>query len=202
MHEIGRIKLVQIQRNSLKAGERPHRYYDPSPLLIVETLQIVPQGCTGITAAGEHILDKHHSEHPSSGYIGDNGISLGFTGHYEAMREQFGWYLPDGCAGENILIESERVYQLSELQPKLLIESVATGKYVVLNELLSAAPCVQFSCYAIDQGKSAYNPEIASERIKEALQFLQDGMRGFYASLEPLSGEGLIRAGDRVFVDA
>jgi len=201
MREIGRVKLVQIQKRSLKFGERPQRYYDPSPLLVVEALRVTPEGCVGLIGEGERILDKHHSEHPASGYSGNNGISLGFTGHYEMMRREFGAHLIDGCAGENILIDSGRVYQISDLGKNVYIESAATGERVVLNEIVSAAPCVQFSCYAIDHGRSAYNPEIEKERIKRALQFLSDGVRGFYAAGEQGGGEGLIRAGDRVYVN-
>src|SRR5437763_11509151 len=35
LHEIGRVKQVQVQRSSLKVGERPHAYYDPTPLFVV-----------------------------------------------------------------------------------------------------------------------------------------------------------------------
>jgi hypothetical protein len=201
MREIGRVKLVQIQKRSLKFGERPYRYYDPSPLLVVEALQVTPEGCIGLTEEGEKILDKHHSEHPDSGYSGNNGVSLGFTGHYAMMRREFGEHLVDGCAGENILIDSEKgVYQVSNLGERVWIESAATGERVVLNEIVSAAPCVEFSCYAIDHGRSAYNPEIAKGRIKRTLQFLSDGVRGFYASVEQGKGEGVIRVGDRVYI--
>ncbi len=48
---IGRIKLVQVQRSSLKAGERPNRYYDPAPLLPVDGLLLSPSGVVGQLAA-------------------------------------------------------------------------------------------------------------------------------------------------------
>jgi hypothetical protein len=35
MREIGSIKQLQIQRATLKQGQRPQRYYDPAPLLVV-----------------------------------------------------------------------------------------------------------------------------------------------------------------------
>ena len=44
MREIGLIKLVQIQRSSLKQGQRPQRYYDPTPLLVVERLLLAAPG--------------------------------------------------------------------------------------------------------------------------------------------------------------
>ena len=201
MYEIGRIKLVQVQRHSLKRGERPKRYYDPSPLTKVETLQLTPEGCIGLMPDGERIVDKHHSEHPDSNNIGSNGVSFSFTGHYQTMRTRFGTHLLDACAGENILIESDRVYQLPELGQRIIIESATTGEKTRLCEIEAAVPCVQFSCYSIDGGRTAYNPEIASQDIKAALQFLQHGMRGFYVTLEDGQHKTQVQTGDRVFVD-
>src|SRR2546430_5652355 len=36
MRELGRIVRLQIQRSSLKTGEKPRRRYDPAPLLAVD----------------------------------------------------------------------------------------------------------------------------------------------------------------------
>lgn len=44
MREIGTIKLVQLQRSSLKLGQRPQRYYDPAPLLVIERLLLLRRG--------------------------------------------------------------------------------------------------------------------------------------------------------------
>jgi hypothetical protein len=66
MREIGRIKLVQVQRASLKAGERPYRYFDPTPLLVVDGLLLSPGGVVGLTADGDRVVDVHHVEHPAS----------------------------------------------------------------------------------------------------------------------------------------
>src|SRR4029079_11330029 len=106
MQEIGRIKLVQIQCSSLKQGQRPYCYYDPTPLLVVERLLLAPRGAVGLTASGQQLTDVHHADHPESKNHGLlNGTSIGFTSHYRRMRDQFGAHLADGCAGENILIE-------------------------------------------------------------------------------------------------
>ncbi|HKF38616.1 MAG TPA: hypothetical protein VKB35_17100 [Ktedonobacteraceae bacterium] len=42
MREIGRVKLVQVQPAPLKVGGRPNAYYDPSQLLVVDTLLVNP----------------------------------------------------------------------------------------------------------------------------------------------------------------
>ena len=194
MREIGRVKLVQIQRSTLKAGEKPYRYYDPAPLLAVAGLLLAPAGVIGITADRERVMDIHHAEHPrSKNQRGLNGISIGFTSHYRAMRERFGSHLIDGCAGENILIESDQTFARSDLGQRLAIE-VADGALAVLANLLVAAPCVEFSQFAASQGE-----RLPADALKATLQFLDGGMRGFYAGLTSGSHEPIVRAGDRVF---
>ena len=195
MHDIGRIKLVQVQRSSLKAGERPYRYYDPTPLLVVDGLLLSPGGAVGLAAGGERVIDVHNADHPASkNHSGVNGISIGFTSHYLAMRERFGPHLTDGCAGENILVETDRAFALSDLGERLAIET-ANGAIVCLASLLVAAPCVEFSQFAAGQGE-----RLPAEALKATLQFLDEGMRGFYAGLAGDPADVVVRAGDRVLV--
>jgi len=195
VREIGLIKLVQLQRSSLKLGQRPQRYYDPAPLLVVERLLLAPLGVSAVSADGEAVIDVHHAGHPDTkNSLGKNGISFGFTGHYRAMRERYGAQLPDGCAGENILIESDHVWSLDELGPSLMIERV-DGQLVALDKLMVAAPCVEFSRFAHLSAEP-----LTSEQLRTTLQFLDGGMRGFYARLAEGQPDAEIRAGDRVFV--
>ena len=193
---IGTIKLVQIQRSSLKAGERPYSYYDPTPLLQVARLRLTPDGVAGLLTDGQAIVDVHNATHPNSkNSRGVNGISLGFTGHYQAMRNQFGDHLTDGCAGENILVEADRVIGLGDLGARLVIEC-ADGGAVRLDNLVVAAPCVEFSRFA--QGGDEALP---AEALRATLQFLNDGMRGFYARLASSQADAVVQAGDRVYAD-
>jgi hypothetical protein len=194
LDEIGRIHQVQVQRSSLKAGERPYRYYDPTPLLVVDGLLLSPSGVVGLAAGSEQVIDVHNAEHPASkNQRGLNGISFGFTSHYRAMCERFGPHLTDGCAGENILIETSRAFALGDLGDRLAIET-AGGAIVYLAGLLVAAPCVEFSQFAAGQGE-----RLPAEALKTTLQFLDDGMRGFYAGLASAPADVVVRAGDRVF---
>src|SRR5229473_2824002 len=157
MREIGRIKLVQVQPTPLKTGERPNTYYDPSPLLVVDTLLVSPYGAIGVTAEGEHITD--------------------------------------GCAGENILVDTERPFTLTDLEKGLAIQNPDTGQIVYLAQLKVAAPCVEFSLYAANFGMP-----LPAHELQEALQFLHKGRRGFYARLAEHQNSGSVRTNDRVFI--
>ena len=195
MREIGRVKLVQVQRSSLKVGERPYRYYDPTPLLVVDGLMLSPGGVVGLAADGGRVIDVHNADHPASkNQRGINGVSIGFTSHYQAMRERFGPHLTDGCAGENILVEAGHTFALGDLGGQLAIET-AGGAIVYLTDLLVAAPCAEFSQFAAGQGE-----RLPAEALKTTLQFLQDGMRGFYATSDGAPADAIVRTSDRVFV--
>ncbi|MDQ6662564.1 MAG: hypothetical protein M3Z24_16565 [Chloroflexota bacterium] len=192
MKEIGRITRVQVQPSSLKIEHFDESYYDPSPLRVVERLHLTPDGIIGITTESAQIIDVHHVKHPTShNRRKKNGVSLGFTSHYEAMRIKFGPHLIDGRAGENMLIESSAIQKLEDLGQQLAIQSKETGELVYLSTLKVAAPCVEFSHFAAH----ATLP-LEAKQLKETLQFLHKGIRGFYATA---TGEGIVKVGDRVF---
>ncbi|HNP70789.1 MAG TPA: hypothetical protein PLO33_03845 [Kouleothrix sp.] len=194
MIEIGRVALAQIQRSSLKVGQKPFRYYDPAPLLAVPRLRLTPSGAVGISGDDE-LLDVHNRQHAATRNQGPNSLSFGFTSHYAAMRDRFGQHLADGVAGENILIASERAFALADLGAALLIRG-DDGREARLTDLIVAAPCVEFSQFAC----LADGP-LTPEQLRAALQFLNDGVRGFYARLADGPGAE-VRPGDRVFVVA
>jgi hypothetical protein len=195
MREIGLIKHVQLQRSSLKQGQRPQRYYDPAPLLLVERLRLAPGGVSAVGADDEPIIDIHHAGHPETKQRqGLNGISIGFTSHYRAMRARYGAHLNDGCAGENILIQSDHIWSIDDLGPALVIGR-ADGQMVALDGLIVAAPCVEFSRFA----HISADP-LTADQLRTTLQFLDGGMRGFYARLADGQADTDICAGDRVFV--
>lgn len=205
LYEIGRVKQVQVQRSSLKVKEPLHSFYDPTPslvvydptpLLVVSRLVVTPYGAIGVTTGGEEIMDIHHAHHPQTKNAkGKNDLSIGFTSHYAAMRARFGDWFREGCAGENILVEAERSFMLNDLKHGLAIQSHNTGEILYLGSLRVAAPCVEFSEYAANFGMP-----LPPQRLKETLQFLNDGRRGFYAKLSPSQEAGSIEANDRVFV--
>ncbi len=178
MEVIGRIVRLQVQESSLKAGERPRRWYNPAPIRVVPSLTIDENGVVGRTEMGTAILDVHNATHPATKNDAKrNGISVGFTSHYVAMRARFGDHLADGIAGENILVVTERMFTEAEFVAGIRIET-SDGATIDLQRVIIAKPCVEFSRYAL-----GYLLDAPSDRaVTDALNFLHEGTRGFYAA--------------------
>lgn len=148
---------------------------------------------TGWNAEGVRVDDVHHRDHPHTKYRGENGISVGFTAHYAAMRARFGEHLVDGIAGENILVTSSRMIGLGDLSRGLLI--CRGGALVArLHAMVVAEPCLPFSRFAlggVDDGRS-------ESLTKAALIFLREGRRGYYASY--LGYPAIVHEGDEILL--
>ena len=173
---LGRVVRLQIQRSKLKLGEKPNRHYDPAPLMAVDQLTLTPEGALARLPDGSMVIDIHHPSHPDTRNLErTNDLSVGFTAHYRAMRGQFGDHLVDGCAGENILIEVSERLTLADIAGGLAIQPAAGGPPVRLRVVRHAPPCVEFSGYASGSREPAL--------VKDALQFLDAGLRGFYCAL-------------------
>ena len=197
LRKIGVVVRLQIQQESLKRGRSPNRYYDPASLLLVDTLRLSEEGVVGLVdVEGQHapreVLDVHHFGHYDSKNRGDNDISFNFTSHYARMRERFGKHFEIGCAGENILIETDEEFEVSALDDDVTIKT-ARGKTVRLTKVCPAAPCAPFSEYALNGQQKPSRDE-----MRETLQFLDNGTRGFYAQ-QP-GPPVIITVGDEVFV--
>lgn len=193
---IGHVTRLQVQVAHLKRGEQPRRWYDPAPITEVVALRLDDGGVTGVGADGTIHHDVHHRDHPISRSRGDNGVSVGFTGHYSAMRERFGDHLPDGIAGENILVAWDGVFTPESLGDTLLVETA--GGIVRIGRVIVAAPCVEFTRFCL-----RWPRDVRPDRtVTEALQFLDEGLRGFYAAFDPASAASEIRGGDVVYRSA
>lgn len=193
MRYIGRVEWVQVQRESLKVDADGRQDYNPAPLLVVPALRLSAEGAHGVDEDGALIVDVHHVRHPRSRNRGDNFLSMGFTGHYATLRARFGDHLTDGVAGENVIVRADGVLTPAQLGGGLVIETQA-GARVTLGAVLPIPPCEPFSRYAAGRVLSA--PE-----MKATLQFLGDGMRGFYMRPAMSGAEAiLIQAGDTVWV--
>ncbi len=186
MRELGRLVRLQIQRSTLKTGVKPERRYDPAPILSVVRLALSPDGVMG-AADGSWIVDVHHRAHPATkNEDGLHGVSVGFTGHYAAMRERFGPHLVTGCAGENLIAETPGRLSLDDVARGLVIVGPGGQERARLRVLQVAHPCRPFTAWA--QGSNS-----ESATLKENLQFLEDGMRGFYCTA---LGAGEVEVGD------
>lgn len=187
MRPIGRLVLLQVQRTTLKTGIKPNRTYDPTPLLHVPRAAVSPDGVMGWGDRDAWVVDIHHRAHPSTkNDDGVHGVSVGFTSHYRAMRERFGDLVDLGCAGENLIAETEVMITADEITRGLVVTGPDGAEKVRLTVLKPAEPCRPFTAWA--QGK-----QVESAVLKENLQFLQNGMRGFYLQAE---GSAVLEVGD------
>src|SRR5688572_18481293 len=129
MQQIGVVKLVQIQTGVIKQGQKPNTYYEPSYIQVVDELLISPIGVIATNSDGMKIVDIHHRDHPGTRFNGrDNGVSIGFTRHYDLMRSKYGERIREGVAGENIIIEAAQPYSIEELGKGLVFENAVTGE--------------------------------------------------------------------------
>jgi hypothetical protein len=197
MRLLGEIVKLQTQVESLKVGVAPWRRYDPSALRQVAALSLSADGVQGWTEDGQPVPDVHNLTHPmSKNRGGANGISICFSSHYAAMRTRFGDHVVDGIAGENIFValnDSTGLLQEEDLRGRVVIET-ADGQVTRLEQVIVAAPCVEFTRYAMRFPDDA-RPD---RTVTEALQFLDGGLRGFYATYQgpPVK----IALGDKVFL--
>lgn len=189
MRTIGTVTRLQIQRSSLKTGEKPDRAYDPAPLLTVPHLMITPDGVLGAGEAGAWIVDVHHRAHPlTKNEDGLHGVSVGFTSHYAAIRDRFGDRIVIGCAGENIIVAADRRFTYDDLGAGLAIVAAEGPERVRLKVLQVAHPCRPFTGWALGR-------RVEPDVLKSHLQFLDGGMRGFYCVGE---GSGTVEVGDQL----
>lgn len=193
MQKIGTIKFVQVQQDSLKDHLADGtRIYNPTPLLQLNRIKLTTDGVIGLTDNDDTIIDVHNTRHPNSRYRGDNPISIGFTSHYNKMREEMGDHLKDGIAGESIIVECDQVYTPDILNHPLAIKNAQTDAIIYLNEVIPIPPCEPFSRFA-------RNKDLSPQETKSTLQFLSNGTRGFYMKLEAPSESVIIQAGDVVY---
>ncbi len=173
---IGRVVRLQVQTASLKVPTgvgRAERYH-PVALRPVPALEFDGQGVVG--RDGEATLaDVHHPAHPDTKCRGTNAISIGFTSHYDSMRDRFGPHLVDGIAGENIVVEADHPLSLTDLGGGVVI--LATdGRWLWLPLVMAATPCLPFARFAL-----GLSPDQKPDRsVTEALRFLDGGTRGYY----------------------
>jgi hypothetical protein len=195
LRELGKVKQVQLQPSGLIIETPSGYFYDASRRVEVDRLLITPKGIEATSPGGEHVLDIHHLDHPDKAYDDDDLVSIGFTSHYEAMRARFGEHMVDGIAGENIIIEYDQEVWLQDLGQQIVIENSETGHKTFLNLVCFAAPCDEFSHFAAQ----SQDKRLSAAKLKAALQFLNNGRRGFLLVLKAGQENATVQPGDSVF---
>jgi hypothetical protein len=187
---IGPIVELQIQRSQLKIGEKGARVYHTDPIVAVERLRVSREGIIGVQH-GTELLDAHHRDHPlHKNDDGVHGVSVGFTSHYGIMQRRFGPHLRLGCAGENIIVQSERRFELPDVERGFVILDQAERPKGRLEDIAIAHPCKPFTGFA------HRNEVVAPEVLKESLQFLDGGLRGFYCTWVANEEPAIVERGD------
>ena len=194
--ELGIVALVQLQPSGLIVEKDGGYYYDEPRRVVVDELMINSKGIEATTPGGEHVLDIHHLDHPDKEYDDDDLVCIGFTSHYDKMQERFGEHMVYGVAGENIIINFSKEIWLDDLGEKIAFEDQDSGELLVLKDVQVAHPCEEFSHYAA----KSQDKKLPHGELKEILEFLGKGRRGYLLVLEKGQAEGRIRPGDKVFV--
>lgn len=194
MHDLsflGPIVRLQIQKEPLIVGVRPNRVYRLDPLVSLEAMTLSSQGVMVKTTAG-WVVDRHHAAHPSNPLPNpDRVLSFGFTSHYAAMAERFG-EVDLGDAGENIIVETDRMVSLDDLSGGIVIKRM--DRMIELKGAAVAEPCVPFTRFRLR------DPSRSLEEVKPHRKFLRGGMRGYVMGAADLDETVQIELGDEVYL--
>jgi hypothetical protein len=183
---IGEIVRLQVQRIPIKVKGTG---YLPGEILPVERASVDAWGMVG-WHDGAWVVDAHNRAHPSRRGGGRRQLSIGFTGHYDAMAERFG-AAPIGIAGENIIVDGAALW-IEDLGEGLIVETVA-GE-LELERPRVAAPCLEFTSFMLGLDTVAPLSE-----IEDALAELHDGRRGFIVAADHAAQPVEVLVGDKVY---
>ena len=183
---IGEIVRLQVQRISIKVKGTG---YLPGEILPVERASVDAWGMVG-WYDGAWVVDAHNRAHPSRRGGGRRQLSIGFSGHYDAMAERFG-AAPIGIAGENIIVDGAALW-IEDLGEGLIVETVA-GE-LELERPRVAAPCLEFTSFMLGLDTVAPLSE-----IEDALTDLHDGRRGFIVAADHAAQPVEVLVGDKVY---
>jgi MOSC domain-containing protein YiiM len=186
--EIGRIVRLQVQKVPIKEKGVGYR---PEWVLPVDRASVDAWGMLGWDG-DRWVVDAHNKAHPSQRGGGRRQLSIGFTGHYDAMAERFG-DAPVGIAGENVIVAGPAL-SLSELGEGVMVVT-SDGTELLLERPRVAAPCVEFTSFMLGLDEVASLAE-----VEGPLADLHDGRRGFIVAADHASAPVEVAVGDRVFL--
>jgi hypothetical protein len=191
--EVGAVVLLQIQRGPLKQGATRKVYQPDGALVSVERFFLNQRGVTALFE-GQEALDVHHADHPNSRNRDTNPLSIGFTSHYAHLQRRFGEHVKLGIAGENIIVQTDEVFDEGALAAEIAFRS-ADGGLTIIQNLYAIPPCKPFSAYCLNQPEE----QVLPHTIADTLRYLSSGLRGFCG--QPIDGTAHeIRVGDRMLV--
>ncbi|MCP3973516.1 MAG: hypothetical protein GY720_03370 [bacterium] len=187
---LGPIMRLQIQKERLVVGTRPDRVYRTEPLVPVDAVAISSEGVIS-NVDGGWVLDVHHTAHPAStrSELG-RLLSIGFSAHYDAMAKHFA-EAPYGIAGENIMVDTDRVITEDDIAGGLMIQR--PDRQIQLKGAAVAEPCVPFTRFMLQDARAHVDD------VKPNRDFLRRGMRGFVMGLDDLDETTTIELGDLVY---
>jgi hypothetical protein len=139
------------------------------------------------------LLDVHHVAYPMERQGAPRALSIGFTGHYDLMRERFGDRVSDGVAAENVIVENDRRVRFGDVAAGLVIQT-ENGPQIELAGAAVAKPCRQFTSYLLGLSEMA-----SRDQIEEDLDFLGEGMRGFVMAAPEVAAPVEFAVGDEVW---
>jgi hypothetical protein len=184
---LGEIVRLQVQRIPIKVKGTA---YLPDRILPVERASIDAWGMLG-WSEGAWVVDAHNKAHPSRRGGGRRPLSIGFTGHYDAMVERFG-SAPLGIAGENIIVNGDALW-LDDLGDGVVLQTEDGD--LLLERPRVAAPCAEFTSFMLGLDEVAPMADVSGP-----LADLHDGRRGFIVAADHQSNPMEVRIGDKVFL--
>jgi len=167
---VGRILRLQIQYWEMtgKGG------YDTGALAPADQLLLTPDGPYGLVE-NAWIMDRHHRHHPASRHWhAEDVLSFGFSAHYDHMSETFR-PIPLGIAGENIIIETESMIGIEDIEGGMRIQT-GTGTIDMVDPAV-AEPCVEFTRFLTER------PDADAYEMKPWREKLKHGVRGFVVGI-------------------
>ena len=187
---VGLISLLQIQKEKL-IGDTPNgQVYRTTSLVKVGELRV---GRAGVITEidGGWVLDRHHTAHPAGtrAHRPDRILSIGFSGHYKLIENEFGW-APPGVAGENIIVDTAERLRHQDVAGGFVIRT--TGGDVEPDPPRVLDACVPFSRFMLR------DPGAPPARVLPTLEFLGAGMRGFSMGASRVPNYATVRTGDLV----
>ena len=191
---LGTIARLQVQREALKQGAAPHRWYDPANIVTVPRIRVDGDGVVGLTDDGVGVVDVHNGRHPRCrDQRGTRGVSVMATADYDHLRDRHGGHLTNGAAGETITVTGGPALRGRDLSAGLVVET--RDGPLPLVEVRPAKPCVEFTGFVLQRPRGAE----VDDTVLATLETLDHGARGFVCAA---GADAIIAVGDRVHLAA